>query len=69
MHKVAVRTYIILTYQKKKKKYIYIYIYITQVTSHTTTAIALYSAFTVDLETVFCFLDFQEIKESPRNTQ
>jgi len=29
----------------------------------------LYSASTNDLLTIFCFLDFQEIKESPKKTQ
>ena len=30
---------------------------------------ALYSASTEDLETIDCFLEHQEIKESPRKTQ
>ncbi|MDV3194007.1 MAG: hypothetical protein Q8835_03070 [Sweet potato little leaf phytoplasma] len=34
-----------------------------------TAANALYSASAKDLETVGCFFDFHEIKDSPRNTQ
>ena len=41
----------------------------SQVSSHVALAIALYSASAEDLETVCCFLDFQDIKELPRNTQ
>ena len=37
--------------------------------SHTATAIDLYSDFVEDRDTVCCFLDFHEIKESPRKTQ
>ena len=33
--------------------------------SHVATAMALYSASAEDLETVNCFLDFQDTKESP----
>ncbi|XP_050249761.1 WAT1-related protein At1g09380-like [Quercus robur] len=43
--------------------------YRIQVTSHIATSIDLYSASAVDLETVFCFLDFQETNESPKKTQ
>ena len=42
---------------------------ISHINSQTTDAIALYSASAEDLETVCCFFDFQDIKESPRNTQ
>ena len=41
----------------------------SQVSSQVAFAIDLYSASADDLETVCCFFDFQEIKESPRNTQ
>lgn len=40
-----------------------------QTTSHVAFAIDLYSAFVDDLDTVCCFLDFQENNESPKNTQ
>lgn len=40
-----------------------------QTISHTTTAIELYSASANDLETIFCFLDFHETKESPKKIQ
>ena len=42
---------------------------ISHISSQTTATIALYSASAEDLETVCCFFDFQDIKESPRNTQ
>lgn len=38
-------------------------------TSHVALAIDLYSASADDLDTVCCFFDFQEINESPKNTQ
>ena len=41
---------------------------ITQVISQATLAIALYSASTKDLDTTPCFLDLQDIKESPKYT-
>ena len=37
--------------------------------SHVTTAIDRYSASADDLDIVCCFLDFHDIKESPRKTQ
>ena len=37
--------------------------------SQTATAIDLYSDFAEDLETICCFFDFHEIKDSPRNMQ
>jgi hypothetical protein len=40
-----------------------------QVSSQQTVAIDRYSASAKELETIVCFLDFQEIKESPRKTQ
>ena len=41
----------------------------SQVISHTLTAIALYSASVDDLENMDCFLDFREIRDSPKKTQ
>ena len=38
-------------------------------TSQTATAMARYSDFAKDLKTICCFLNFQEIKDSPRKTQ
>ena len=38
-------------------------------TSETATAMALYFDSAEDRETVCCFLDFHEIKDSPRKTQ
>lgn len=40
-----------------------------QTTSNVAFAIDLYSASADDLDTVCCFLDFQENNESPKNTQ
>ena len=37
--------------------------------SQTTTAIALYSASADDLDIVVCFLDFQDINDSPKKMQ
>ena len=37
--------------------------------SQTATAIDLFSDFAEDRETVCCFFDFHEIKDSPRKTQ
>ena len=37
--------------------------------SQTATAIDLFSDFAEDCETVCCFFDFHEIKDSPRKTQ
>ncbi|KAL4590284.1 hypothetical protein LXL04_003211 [Taraxacum kok-saghyz] len=37
--------------------------------SHVTAAMALYSASVEDLETIFCFLVFQDMSRSPKNTQ
>lgn len=42
---------------------------LNQIISLVTDPIALYSASVELLETVVCFFDFQEIKESPRKTQ
>ena len=42
---------------------------LSHISSHVVEAIALYSASAEDLEMVACFLDFHEIKESPRNMQ
>ena len=41
----------------------------SQVISQTITAIALYFASAKDLDTIDYFLDFQEIRESPKNMQ
>ena len=38
----------------------------SQMTSHTTNAMALYSASTKDLDTVVCFFDLHDTKECPR---
>ena len=43
--------------------------YRNQVTSQQAAAMERYSASALDRETVFCFLDFQEINEFPRNIQ
>lgn len=40
-----------------------------QTISHVAFAIDLYLASADDLDTMCCFLDFQEINESPKNTQ
>jgi len=37
--------------------------------SHAVEAMDRYSASTEDLETACCFLDFQEMRESPKKTQ
>jgi hypothetical protein len=43
--------------------------YFSRDISQVTAAIDRYSASADDLDTVCCFLDFQDIKESPRKTQ
>ena len=43
--------------------------YLNHTSSLVTAAIARYSASVEDFETMVCFLDFHEIKESPKKTQ
>lgn len=44
-------------------------IFFNQLNSQAAIAMDLYSALAEDLETVYCFLDFQDTIESPRNMQ